>query len=160
IIGARVASVQEDGAYAGFGKHAFELVRAVGGVYVHQHDARPRGPILQQHPFGTIRRPDPDTVARLQSQTGEAPGYPRRLVVELPPGKMDLLVADDQGLAIGESPGCGGEGLRDRKVKQRGVGTLGVAHANYPARLAPSLLCALGELMERTSPRDLPASVV
>ena len=65
---------EEQSRGAGLSQHVLEFCRGVGRVDRYQHQARQGGPILEDHPFGDVGRPDRYVFARLEAGQ-EAPGH-------------------------------------------------------------------------------------
>ena len=113
IVGARVALAEEEGADAGLLEDVAEFVRAVGGVDVDEDDAGAGGGVLHEDPLDAVAGPDAGAVAGGESEAGESAGDAGGFAIELTPGEADVLMADDEGFAVGETGGGVREGLGD-----------------------------------------------
>ena len=89
---------------AGLLERVGELGRPVGGVDVHEDDARLRGRELRQRPLGAVRRPDADAVADLEPRGHERASEPVGRRVELRVGHAGSLVARDERRMVGKLP--------------------------------------------------------
>ena len=113
---------------AGLAQGVVQLAAAVGRVDVDQDRADLGAGELGDAPLGAVGRPDAQAVTGLHAKGHEGPGVLVDRFGQLPPGVTQLLVADDQGLAVGEAGDGGVEGIADAVVEQGFVGVaLGIA---------------------------------
>ena len=127
VVGARVALAEEEGADAGLLEDVAEFVRAVGGVDVDQDDAGAGGGVLHEDPLDAVAGPDAGAVAGGESEAGESAGDAGGFAIEFAPGEADVLMADDEGFAIGETGGGVREGLCDGLLEEGRFGPAGIA---------------------------------
>ena len=103
-------------------ERVFKLVQPVGGVDVHQDEPDTRRGELGDGPFRTVRSPDTDAVARLQSERKESGSQRVHLGCQLGPGPAHPLVTRHQRVARTPPVDCPRECRRDGLVDQRHVG--------------------------------------
>ena len=127
IVGAGIALPEEQGADAGFPEDVAEFVRAVGGVDIDEDDAGAGGGVLHEDPLDAVAGPDAGAVAGGESEAGESAGDAGGFAIELTPGEADVLMADDEGFAIGKTGGGIRESLGDGLLEEGRCG---------PARIA------------------------
>ena len=77
-------------------QRVFQLRQPVCGVDVHQDQPGLGGGELGHHPFGIVRRPDADALARLQSERDQSGGERIDLLAQLAIAPADALLAGDQ----------------------------------------------------------------
>src|SRR5260370_9961635 len=82
-----------------------EFVRAVGGVDIDQDDAGSGGGVLHEDPLDAVTGPDAGAVAGGESEAGESAGDAGGFAIEFTPGEADVLMADDEGFAVGATGG-------------------------------------------------------
>src|SRR5262249_47908782 len=97
----------------------FELGQPVGRVDVDEDEASLRGGELRHRPLGVVGRPDADAVAGLEAEGDEAGGQRVDLLLELPVGPADVLLADDERVALGKARRDAVEILADRLADER-----------------------------------------
>ena len=101
-------------------------MRAVGRIHVYQNNARQCAAELNNRPFGTICGPNSDAVAGTQSERPQTGRDALCLVRVFCPGEPDVLVAADEGDAIGKSIRSFKKGLPDRLSDDDTLWTLGI----------------------------------
>ncbi len=109
------------------------LMGPVGRVEVDQDGTHPRRGVLDQHPLGVVRAPDPNPVALFDAQGHQPSSQLVHGRIQLGIREPYVLERDDEGLPVAEASGGGGQvvtdGLADQRhrggavrVRQRGVG--------------------------------------
>ena len=111
----------------GFLEDVAEFVRTVGGVDVDQDDAGAGGGVLHEDPLHTVAGPDAGTVAGCESEAGEPAGDAGGIAIQFTPSEAGVLMADDEGFAVGETGGGFSEGLRDGFFQKGRCGPAGIA---------------------------------
>ena len=141
---------------AGLVQHELELVGAIGRVDGDEDGADRRRGELQQHPLGTVGRPDPDPVARLgapcEQRAGESVDGAGQLGVGPAPARRDV----DERLVARHPGGRASQVGADRVAQQRrGRGARRVRGECAPgADRSPFLAAAFAAAaMGVTSPR-------
>ena len=100
-------------------QRVFQLRQPVGRVDVHQDQPGLGGGELRHHPFGVVRRPDADALARLQPQRDQAGGERIDLLAELALAPADALLAHDQPGPVAPARNGAVEMAADRLADQR-----------------------------------------
>ena len=121
---------------ARFVERVFELGEAVGRVDVDEDEPGLGGGELGDDPFGIVGRPDADPLAGLEAERDEAGGEGVDLALQLAIVPADVLMADDQRVALGKTLDDAVEMHADRLADQRNVaGAMNVArlrHSRFP----------------------------
>src|SRR5689334_20161255 len=95
--------MEEERAHSGLPQHEGQLMRAIGGVYVHQNNAGQRAAELKDRPFGAAGGPHSHAVAGMQPKSPQARRDTLRPMRILGPSEPDVLVPADEGDAFGKS---------------------------------------------------------
>ena len=123
-------------------QRVFQLRQPVGRVDVHQDQPGLRGGELRDHPFGIVRRPDADALARLQPQRDQSGGERIDLLAELAPAPADALLARDQPRPVAPARNGPVEMTADRFADQGdAAGAMRVAWRGLGHRRAPMRSC-------------------
>ena len=104
VVRAFVRFAEEERLDAGAPQDIFEFVGAIRRVDVDQDDTGPRRGVLQEDPFGAVRRPDADAFAGF----GQPGKTSRRLLdrgLQGRPREAQSLVPDDERVTVGELGG-------------------------------------------------------
>ncbi len=144
---------------AGLVEDVLEFGGPVGGVDVDEHDTGLGRGELHQHPLGTIGRPDAHTITGGQSRGDQAASELVDPLVELGVGPADVLVADDERLAVPMSGDGALEVRADRLTDQRRVGgpvRVGQRHsaAGYGSRRSSACTAGPSRTEPSTSKRE------
>ena len=119
VVGTPERRRREDRAHRRLVEHVLQLVGAICGIDVHQNRADLSGGVLDHHPLGTIRRPDPDPVAGLGAAFDQRGGDPAGRFEELGIGPAAAGRALDQRLPVRKRRGRSGQVVADRLVEKR-----------------------------------------
>ena len=93
----------DQGDAAGLVQGVFELGQPIGRVDVDENEAGLCGGELGDHPFGVVRRPDADAVAALEPQRQQPCSKGVDPFFQLPVCPADLLMADNQCIALAKA---------------------------------------------------------
>ena len=98
-----------------------ELAAAVGGIDVDQDQPGLRASELRQYPFGAVRRPDADALARGEAESTQARREAIDALAQFAPGPADILVPCDQRIALAVLFNGPVEVRADRIAEQRDI---------------------------------------
>jgi hypothetical protein len=132
VVGRLERLGRDEHADAGLLHHVLQLVRAVGGVDVHQDRADARGGVLHEHPLRDVRRPDADPLPLRDAERQQAPGEAVDLGVE-PVVRPALAARDvDERLPVPDAGRGAAQVGPDRLAEQRlGRGSVGVRQQTH-----------------------------
>ncbi len=119
VVGGLEGIGADQPATAGLLERVLEFVEAVGGVDVDQDHPGLGAGELGDAPLGAVRRPDAQTLARLQADGDEGPRTAVDRLGQLGPGEAQALLAYHQRLALGETGHRLIEGCTDGHGQQR-----------------------------------------
>ena len=112
-------------------------MRAVGGVDVDEDDTGAGGGVLHEDPLDAVAGPDAGAVTGGESEAGETAGDAGGFAIEFAPGEANVLVADDEGFAVGETGGGVGESLGDGLLDEGRFGPAGITERWQRTSVAP-----------------------
>ena len=119
IVGLAEPRGQDQGRDPGLAQGIGQLGGPVGRVDVDQDGPDLGRGVLQDHPLGVVRRPDPDPLATLDPQPQQTPGHHLHRPMELGIGQAHPLMHAHQGIVIGDPGHRPVQVLPDRLPQQR-----------------------------------------
>ena len=119
VAGTAVVGDRDQHPAAGLAQRVLQFVSSVGRIEVDQDHPGPGGGVLQHHPFGPVRRPDPEAVADGQAGTDQGHGRLVHGSIELRVGEPDVLGQIDHRVSGGKAGGDAAQVRTDRFTQQR-----------------------------------------
>jgi len=119
VVGPFIAMPKEQCLHARTRERELQLVRAVGGVHVHQRRAGPRAPHVHHDPLDAVGRPQPHAVAAPNAQRPQAAGHRVGLIAQLGPAHPLALVARCHGQPVAEALRRPAQKVADGQLQQR-----------------------------------------
>lgn len=119
VICARILLKKKQRLHPRFAQHETKFMRPIRGIDVDQQDADLCGRHLKQDPLSAVRCPDPDAVARPDSQRPQTRRHVRGLVRQLLPGVTNILLPRHERQSGGVPADRLLEHLRNSLVEER-----------------------------------------
>ncbi len=135
VVAGLEARREHEGAAADEAQRELEFRAAVGGIDVHQYEPGARRPEHRQYPLGTVRRPDADALARLESTGDHSARHPLNLAIQFGVREVYRLARHHERRTVRYLVDGGLQNSVDRAVEQRLIaGARHVTQAGLPTR--------------------------